>query len=147
MNEKKSIWHKHYELEEINLFNQNTLVSCLGISITALNPTSIEGTMPINENTIQPYGLLHGGASCVLSESLASIGSNLIIDPKFHMALGLSIEATHLRPVKQNTQFVRGLSTIIHQGRTLHLWNTKIYDHNDQLICDSKMSIIIKNKE
>lgn len=143
--EKKMIWFKNYTLEEINVFNKKTLLEHLDIQITALNSDSIEGTMPVDERTVQPMRLLHGGASCVLAESLASIGSFLIVDPTKEIALGQHIEATHLRPA--NSGRVRGVATIVHKGSTMHMWSIKIYNQDNKLICDSKLVMAIRSKE
>ncbi len=138
------IWFKKYSLEEVNNFNKKTLLDHLDIQITALTDDSIEGTMPVDERTFQPMRLLHGGASCVLAESLASIGSFLTIDPSKEVALGQHIEATHLRPASSGR--VRGVATITHKGSTMHMWNIKIFNQENKLICDSKLILAIRAK-
>ncbi len=140
----KMIWFKNYTLHEVNQFNKKTLLEHLDIQITTLNSESIEGTMPVDERTYQPMRLLHGGASCVLAESLASIGSYLIIDPEKEIALGQHIEATHLRPASSGR--VKGVATITHKGSTMHMWNIKIYNQENKLICDSKLILAIRAK-
>lgn len=139
------IWFKDYTLNEVNNFNKKTLLDHLDIQITLLGVDSIEGTMPVDERTVQPMRLLHGGASCVLAESLASIGSFLIVDPTKEIALGQHIEATHLRPASSGR--VRGVATITHRGSTMHMWNIKIFNQDDKLICDSKLIMAIRPKE
>ncbi len=139
------IWHKNYTLEEVNRFNKKTMMEHLDIQVTGIGEDWIEGTMPVDERTFQPMRLLHGGASCVLAETLASIASNLVIDPKSEMALGQHIEATHLRPANQGR--VRGVAKIIHKGSTMHMWNITIFNHEDKQICDSKMIMAIREKK
>ena len=138
------IWFKKYTLDEVNTFNKKTILEHLDIQITALNEDSIEGTMPVDERTFQPMRLLHGGASCVLAESLASIGSFLVIDPSKEVALGQHIEATHLRPASSGR--VRGVASITHKGSTMHMWNIKIYNQENKLVCDSKLILAIRPK-
>ena len=138
------IWFKDYTLDDVNKFNKKTLMEHLDIQITELTDKSIAGTMPVDERTFQPMRLLHGGANCVLAETLASIGSNLIIDPAKEMALGQHIEATHLRPASSGR--VRGVAEVIHKGATMHMWSIKIYNEENKLLCDSKMIMAIREK-
>ena len=140
-----SIWHSPIELDFLNNLNLNTLVSHLGIVITSFGDNYIEGRMPVDDRTVQPFRLLHGGASCVLAESLGSIAANLCINTQEFMAVGQHIEATHLRSVNKGQ--VTGKATPIHIGATSHVWKIEISNEDGKLVCDSKLIMaIVKRK-
>lgn len=141
-----SIWLRPIDLVALNKMSINTLVSHLGIEITNAGEDFLEGTMPVDERTVQPYRLLHGGASCVLSESLGSIAANLCIDTQEFMAVGQHIEATHIRSATKG--LVTGKARAVHIGRTTQVWSIEIFNDDGKLICDSKiiMAIIAKKK-
>lgn len=139
-----SIWTRPLNLEGINKFNQNTLVSHLGISITNSGEDFLEAIMPVEPRTHQPFGLLHGGASCVLAESLGSIAANLTIDASEFMAVGQHIEATHLKSVREG--LVRGVARAIHLGKSSQLWRIEIFNETQQLICDAKILMAVVKK-
>ncbi len=138
------IWSHDLTLESINKFNQGTLVSHLDIKITEFGDDTLTGTMPVDERTFQPYRLLHGGASCVLAESLGSIAANLTLDNNIEVAVGQHIEATHLRPVMKG--LVKGVAKLSHKGRTSQLWKIEIYNEENKLVCDSKILMAIIKK-
>jgi 1,4-dihydroxy-2-naphthoyl-CoA hydrolase len=139
------IWHHHLELEAINKLSANTLVSHLGILITHIGDDTLEASMPVDDRTVQPYRLLHGGASCVLAESLGSIAANLCIDTTEYMAVGQHIEATHVRSATSG--LVTGKAMPIHLGKTSHVWKIEIFNDEEKLICDSKIIMaIVKRK-
>lgn len=141
-----SIWfNKEVTIEQLEKRGQDTLVSHLGITITKIGNDTLEGTMPVDERTIQPAKLLHGGASCVLAETLGSIAANMVIDPNDKMAVGQHIEATHLRSATKG--FVRGVAKIIYMGRTSQTWRIEIFNDDNKLICDSKIIMAIINKK
>src|SRR5437868_3352052 len=103
-----SIWFKNYELDEVNRRGKGTLVEHLGIEILELGPNSILGKMPVDQRTKQPIGLLHGGASAALAETLASTAANLTVNPQTHYCVGLEINANHIRSARSG--FVLGKS-------------------------------------
>lgn len=138
------IWNKALDLQKINLFNKNTLVELLDIQITKFGDDSLEGTMPVDEKTFQPMKLLHGGASCVLAESLGSIAANLVIDQSKFAAFGQHIEATHIRPVKSG--LVRGVAKALALGKTSQTWNIQIFNEENKLVCDSKLIVAVREK-
>lgn len=141
-----SIWfNKDITLEDLEKRGQNTLVSHLGITLTKIGEDSLEGTMPVDERTFQPAKILHGGASCVLAETLGSIAANMVIDTSVKMAVGQHIEATHLRPVTKG--YVRGMAKIIYLGRSSQTWRIEIFNDENKLICDSKIIMAIINKK
>ena len=140
----ESIWFKKdLTLEQMNKFSKNTLVSHIGIELTKLGVDTLEGTMPVDERTFQPARLLHGGASCVLAETLGSIAANMCIDTNEKMAVGQHIEATHIRSATKG--LVRGVAKQIYMGRSSQTWRIEIYNDDNKLICDSKIIMAIIN--
>lgn len=139
-----SIWKTSIDLATINKFNSKTLVEHLGIKITKIGPDFLEGTMPVDDRTVQPLRLLHGGASCVLAESLGSIAANLCLDSENLAAVGQHIEATHIRSVTQGE--VRGRAKIVHLGKSSQVWKIQIFNNEDKLVCDSKIVMAVIKK-
>lgn len=141
-----SIWfNKDVSLEQLSKHSQNTLVSHLGIELTKIGEDTLEGIMPVDARTFQPARLLHGGASCVLAETLGSIAANMVIDTNEKMAVGQHIEATHLRSATKG--HVRGVAKIIYMGRSSQTWRIEIFNDDNKLICDSKIIMAIINKK
>lgn len=141
-----TLWfNPNLSLEDINLFNKNTLVSHLDIKITEYNDDSLVGIMPVDERTFQPARILHGGASCVLAETLGSIAANLTQNPEEKMCVGQHIEATHVRAVKNG--LVKGVAKIIYKGRTTQTWRIEIFNEEGKLTCDSKIIMAVVNKK
>lgn len=141
----QSIWFDPaLDPQKINLMGQNTLVSHIGITITAVGADTLEGTMPVDERTFQPHRLLHGGASCVLAETLGSIAANLSLNPAEKVAVGQHIEATHIRPVMKGS--VKGIARPIYQGSNSQTWRIEIFNDEGKLVCDSKIIMAIKKK-
>ena len=139
-----SIWFKPVDIAAVNQFSSNTLVSHIGIQITAAGDDYLEGTMPVDERTFQPARLLHGGASCVLAETLGSIAANLCIDSSESMAVGQHIEATHIKSATKG--HVRGKAKALHVGKSSQTWRIEIYNDDNKLICDSKIIMAIVKK-
>jgi 1,4-dihydroxy-2-naphthoyl-CoA hydrolase len=140
----ENIWKKNSSLENLNKFNRNTLVAHLGIILTEVGNDFLIGTMPVNSTTHQPFGLLHGGASCVLAESLGSIAANMCVDGEDFAAVGQHIEATHLRSVQSG--IVKGIARPIFLGRSSQTWKIEIYNEENKLICDSKIIMAVIKK-
>ncbi|MDO9183360.1 MAG: hotdog fold thioesterase [Bacteriovorax sp.] len=140
-----SIWQGPVNLEALNNFSANTLVSHLGIIMTNFGDNFLEASMPVDNRTVQPYRLLHGGASCVLAESLGSIAASLCIDTAEFMAVGQHIEATHIRSATKGV--VRGKAVAIHIGRSSQIWRIEIFNDEGKMICDSKIIMaVVKRK-
>lgn len=116
------------------------MVEHLGIQITELGADMIRGTMPVDSRTRQPRGLLHGGASVALAETLASLAANLVVDPKLAYGVGLEINANHVRACTDGE--VTGTSRPLHLGRTTQVWETRI-EQKGHLICISRMTIAV----
>ena len=140
-----SIWfQQQIQLADFKDFGKNTLGDLLGMEFTEIGANCIKATMPVDHRTKQPYGLLHGGASVALAETLGSVGSSLVIDPaKFH-CVGLEINANHVRGVSEG--FVTGIATPVHIGGSTHIWDIKIYDQQDRLVCISRLTVAILQK-
>lgn len=132
---------KNIPLEALNAFRANTLVGHLGIEITNIGEDFLEGTMPVDERTHQPAGMLHGGASVVLAETLGSIASHLLIDRTNFVAVGLEVNANHLKGVKSG--LVTGTARAIHIGRQTHVWDIRICNAEGQLTCISRLTMAV----
>lgn len=136
------IWfHKDLTIEKLHPLGINTMTEWLGFEWTELGDDYIKARMPVDHRTNQPYGLLHGGASCVLAETIASVGSAMVIDHSKFLCVGLEINANHIRSAKQG--FVTGIATPLHLGSTTHVWDIKIYDEREKLVCVSRLTVAI----
>ena len=138
---------KHVTISKLNSYSENTLLSHLDIEFIEIGSDFLIAKMPVNYKTTQPMGILHGGASVALAESIGSVGSNLLIDSKTEYAVGLSINANHIGSAKK--KFVTGKGTLIHMGRSTHIWSIEIIDDDKKLIsiCRLTVMIIKKRKE
>lgn len=135
------LWFGEPQLDDINNRHRDHIGALIGIEFTEIGDDFIKGRMPVDARTHQPYGILHGGASVVLAESLGSVASSLIIDPERFMAVGLEVNANHLRPVKSG--FVTGICTPIHIGGKTHVWDIKMYDDRGKMNCISRLTVAI----
>jgi 1,4-dihydroxy-2-naphthoyl-CoA hydrolase len=143
---KESIWKLPVNLDVLNELSQNTLVSHLGISFTACGEDYLVATMPVDERTCQPMGLLHGGASVSLAETLGSVASTLCLaDYPREVPVGLEINANHLRAVKSG--LVTGKATAIKIGRNVHVWQIEILDESGRLCCLSRLTTSILRQD
>jgi len=131
-------------LSQINAYSHNTLLEQLGIEVTGITEKSITGTMPVDKRTHQPAGLLHGGASAALIESLASIGSSLIVDMNKFAIVGVEVNANHIRGVR--TGIVTGTAEIVHEGKKTHVWQVNIHNEHQQLACTGRLTVVIIDK-
>ncbi|QTA81876.1 Phenylacetic acid degradation-related protein [Desulfonema limicola] len=136
-----SIWFTKPDLDIINAFGKNTLVSHIDIRFIEIGDDFIKATMPVDNRTHQPMGILHGGASVVLSETLASTGAYLCVDPSVNYCVGLEINANHIRSMR--TGLVTGFAKPAHLGRTTQIWEVKITDEQDRLICISRVTMAV----
>ena len=143
-----AIWYKAYTLEEVQQKGKGTMVEHIGITISGIGNDTLTGTMPVDERTVQPMGILHGGASIALAETLGSIAANLVVDPLQFYCVGLDINGNHIRAVKKGG-FVTGIASPVHLGKTTQVWNIRIEDESQKLVCISRltMAVLNKNKE
>jgi len=132
-------------LDDLATLAKNTMGEYIGIEFTAIGENYLKARMPVDHRTNQPYGLLHGGASCVLAETLGSIASALIIDRSTFICVGLEINANHIRSARQG--FVNGITTPLHLGKSTHVWDIKIYDEDQKLICVSRLTVAVIPKK
>ena len=136
---------KKIQVSELQKFSKNTMVEHLGIEFLEVNDDFISARMPVDHRTNQPMGLLHGGASVVLAESLGSIASSIRIDMNKFICVGLEINANHIKSVQNG--FVTGKATSIHLGRKTHVWEIKITNENNELVCISRLTVAILEKK
>ena len=122
-----SIWFQDYSLDQIKPVNEVNMLQHLNITIDELGDDFIAGSMPVDSRTQQPFHMLHGGASCVLAESLGSIGANLLLDPQKEFAVGLDINANHLKAVRGGR--VKGEARPVHVGRSTQVWEINVVTH------------------
>lgn len=124
----------------------NTLIETLGIQLTHIEAGKVVATMPVDERTRQPMGILHGGASVALAETVASVGAYELVDKETEAVAGLEINANHVRSKREG--IVTAVGTVLHKGRTTQVWDIKITDEQDRLICVSRctMAVIKINK-
>ncbi|MDQ6600193.1 hotdog fold thioesterase [Bacillus salipaludis] len=120
---------------------KNTLLEALGIEITHLEAGKVIATMPVDERTKQPVGLLHGGASVALAETVASLGAYELVDKETQGVVGLEINANHVRSAREG--IVTAVATVLHQGKTTMVWDIKISDEKDRLICVSRCTMAV----
>lgn len=139
------IWKQPVDLTRLNALNANTMGENLGIEFTETGPGFIIAKMPVDNRTVQPYRLLHGGASVALAETLGSVASTLCIENlNEKMAVGVEINANHLRPARSG--FVFGKVTPIRVGRTMHVWNIEIRDERERLVCVSRLTVAVVDR-
>src|ERR1700739_1667282 len=134
-----------YPLDVVNQFAANTILEILDIKITEVTENHIVGTMPVDKRTHQVHGILHGGASVVLAETLGSIGASLTIDSSKFYCVGLDINANHLKAVK--TGLVTGTAKPIHTGRSTQVWQIEIKNDAGEMVCISRLTMAIVPKE
>jgi 1,4-dihydroxy-2-naphthoyl-CoA hydrolase len=142
---KKPIWTTPITLEEINRRCKNTLSSHLGIEFSEIGDEHLSAAMPIDTRTLQPMGIMHGGASAALAETVASAAANYCIDPAQKVCVGLDLNINHIRAVRSGT--VTGIARPLHLGRTTQVWEIKIYNEQKQLISAARLTLAVIEKE
>lgn len=140
-----SIWFKPFNIDDMEQRNQKTLVSHLNIVFTEVGDNYLVATMPVDDTTKQYMGILHGGASCVLAESVGSVAANYVIDSEKYRAVGQDINANHVRPVSSG--LVTGIATPFHLGKSSQVWDIKIINENKKLICISRLTMAVISLE
>lgn len=119
----------------------NSLLETMDITVTEASTERVSATMPVGSKVHQPFGILHGGASLVLAETVASIGATLNIDLQTHRAVGLEINANHIRSKRDG--MLNAVATPLHRGRSTHVWQINIHDEADKLVCTSRCTLAI----
>lgn len=138
-----TIWEKETDLVRLNALSKNTLIANLGIEYTKIGDDFLQATMPVDSRTKQPFGLLHGGASVVLAETLGSVAANLVVGQD-KVCVGLEINASHLRSVTSG--IVTGVVRAVRIGRSVQVWNIEISDQRQHLICSSRLTVSVIDK-
>ncbi|WEK19278.1 MAG: hotdog fold thioesterase [Candidatus Pedobacter colombiensis] len=138
------IWFTEFTPEQLNDRPANHMGAFLDIRFTEVTDDALTATMPVDERTHQPAGILHGGASVVLAETLGSVASYMCIDPQKYQAVGLEVNANHLRPVKSG--LVTGICKPLHIGAKTHVWEIKIYNDKGKMNCISRLTVAVINK-
>ena len=133
-------------LEAIYQRNENSISDFLGIEFTDVGEDYLCGKMPVNEKTRQPMGILHGGASVVLAETLGSVAANFAVDREKYYCVGLSINASHIRSVQEGNM-VYGKATAIHLGRTTQIWEIELRNEDEKLTCKCRLTMAVLEKK
>ncbi len=140
------IWfNKDLKFENMYSLGKGTMGEHIGMEWVELGPDFLKARIPVDHRTIQPFGLLHGGASCVLAETLGSVASYLVIDSTKQICVGLEINANHIRSARKG--FVTGTAKPIHIGNSTHVWDIKITDEEERLICVSRLTVAVLEKK
>ena len=136
-----SVFRRTRSLEDLNAHSLNTSISHLGIQIIELGDDFVRGTMPVDQRTKQPYGLLHGGSSAMLAETLASVAANMCVEKEGQQAVGLELNCNHVRGVTQGV--VTGTARPVHVGRKTQVWDIRIEDERGKLCCVSRLTLAV----
>jgi 1,4-dihydroxy-2-naphthoyl-CoA hydrolase len=132
------------DLKEINGMNRNSLMENLGIEYTELSEGMVKAKMPVDHRTMQPLGILHGGASLALAETVAGVGSYLLVDPEIYDVKGMAVNANHIGSVSQG--FVFAYAELIHKGNNSHIWNITISDEDGRALSICRFTNMILKK-
>jgi 1,4-dihydroxy-2-naphthoyl-CoA hydrolase len=138
------IFRKDVTLDALNKLSKNTMAANIGIEFTAIGDDYLEATMPVDARTHQPLGLLHGGASVALAETLGSVAATCCVDVTKQFCVGLEINANHLRGVRDG--FVKGITKPIHVGKKTQVWEIRIHNQKDELVCISRITMAVLDK-
>ena len=138
------IWHQEFDFEYVRDHSPGTLVEHLGIEFVAADEQSVTARMPVDRRTRQPAGVLHGGASVALAETVATWAATFAVDRKQFHCVGMEINANHVRPISDG--FVFGTARPIHLGRRTQVWEVRIEDESKRLICLSRMTAAVLEK-
>ncbi|MEZ4705120.1 MAG: hotdog fold thioesterase [Bdellovibrionota bacterium] len=135
------IWHRDYSLQEVQAWAHKNMVAHLGIEFCDLGPEHLSARMPVDSRTMQPFGILHGGASCVLAETVGSVASGCVLNASTHTAVGLEINANHVRSVDQG--WITATARAIHLGKKTHIWDIRIENQQNKLVCISRLTMAV----
>ena len=130
--------------DQLNPLSRGNMGEHLGMEVIEVGEDYIKGRMPVDHRTRQPYGLLHGGASVALAETLGSVASAFVVDRSKYDCVGLEINANHVRGVREG--FVYGVVRPVHLGKTTHVWDIRISDEREKLVCISRLTVAIIKK-
>jgi 1,4-dihydroxy-2-naphthoyl-CoA hydrolase len=136
-----SIWHRRPTAAALQAMARNTAIEHLGIEFKDVGDDWLSASMPVDHRTHQPYGLLHGGASVLLAETLGSAAAHSCIDDSAFLTVGIEINANHVRGVREGR--VHGTARSVHVGRTTQIWEVRIVDDSDRLVCLSRLTVSV----
>lgn len=137
-----AIWHTRPTVEQLNAFGSSRDAAMrLGMVYEEVGDDFLSARLPVDERTRQPFGLLHGGVSCVVSESLGSVGSSFCVDPQAYYCVGIEINANHLRSARQGS--VLGVARPLKTGRRIQVWETRLFDEQERLVCISRLTTAV----
>ena len=134
------IWKKEFIIEDMNQFRKGTIVGHLGIEFLEKGEDFLSATMPVDKRTVQPMGILHGGASVVLAETLGSAASHMTLDESRY-SVGLEVKANHLKSASKG--LVKGVAKPVHLGRTTQVWDISVENEKNELICVSRLTMAV----
>ncbi len=140
----KSIWFKPHSLSDVEKLRPHTLVEVLDITFAEIGPDYVVGRMPVNARVFQPYGVLHGGASVVLAETLGSVAAAMVLDETKQYCVGQEINANHLRSLTSG--FLTGTARPFHIGATSHVWGIEMRGDDGKLVCVSRLTVAIRDR-
>ncbi len=141
-----SIFRPGLDIEQLRRFGQTNMADHLGIEFVEIGDDYLSARMPVDYRTVQPLGILHGGASATLAETLGSIASSLVLDPSSNQTpVGLEINANHIKSIRSG--WVCGKATPLHLGRRTHVWEIRITDEDDGLVCISRLTVMIIDRK
>ncbi len=138
------IWKKNFTIAELNESGKDSMAGYIGIVFTEKGDDFLSATMPVNKHTHQPTGILHGGASAVLAETVGSVAASLCIDTEKQICVGMEINCNHLSPIKSGK--VIAIAQPLHIGSRTHVWDIKIRNEKEKLICVGRLTVAVFNK-
>ncbi len=141
-----TIWFKNYTLQDVldARKDDKNIATLIGLEFTEVGPDYIKGTLPVDQRTHQIHGILHGGATCVLTETLGSVASLMVVDPDKHRAVGSVIHTNHLRPVSSGK--VTGVCKPVHIGKTKHVWDIQVFNDDSKLVARTELTCAVIDK-
>lgn len=139
------LFPENVTLEVLNKLSRSTMAERIGIEFTAIGTDYLEAKMPVDERTQQPFGLLHGGASVALAETMGSMAAAFCVDTSRQFCVGLEINANHIRGVRQG--FVKGITKPVHIGKKTQVWEIRILNETDDLVCISRITMAVLDKK
>ncbi len=140
-----SIWFQQFSIDEVRSLQRDTMDVHLGIEFVRIGPDHLEARMPVDKRTMQPHGILHGGASVALAETLGSVGGSMVVDLARYLVVGQEINANHLRPAREG--HVHGSARPIHLGRRSQVWGIEIVDDQKRLVCVSRLTLAVIERQ
>jgi 1,4-dihydroxy-2-naphthoyl-CoA hydrolase len=139
-----TIWRTQTSVEQVRELSRETLADTIGIRVTEIGPDFLRATMPVNPRVHQPMGVLHGGASVALAETVGSVAATLCVDREKYVCLGQEINANHLRPISSG--IVTATARPFHIGKRSHVWSIEIRDEQERLVCISRLTMAVVDR-